>query len=326
MGHTKGIRRSFKESLRDFQPFSFLKKSSTQPINGNPSTSVHQSMPSSDLPRRFTSGAFSSINRRRKRQQRQASNQNDPRPSETQTQENRPQVQACSPPSSDFGPYEDPDINDRRQLPFLIQHGVFFKMCITLEGAIFDFTKLWAPEFLINKDLSLAQEVELNFWERYLAAPIIPVGAFENHDDIPRYHELLDRFKEIRHVFVHRKKPPVWYVDQMLEDAIELTVMIGDETRTEKLNGMYQIVHHMGNLLRDKVSIETKGILEDQLQAVRHAQKVSTGWLGAIRLQEEELQILEDLNQNTDRYEALYADTLQALGDMMKPVSDFLVG
>ncbi|KAF7877227.1 hypothetical protein EAF04_000912 [Stromatinia cepivora] len=213
--------------------------------------------------------------------------------------ENRAQLQARGPPSSDFGPYEEPNINDRRQLPFPVQQGVMFQMCKTLEGAIFDFIKRWAPGFLANKNLNSAQEIELNFWERYLATSVIPVEAFENRDDIPRYHELLDKFKEIRHTFVHRKKPTFLYVDQMLTDAIKITkMMIKDKTRAERLDEIHQVLHHMGSLLRNQVTIETKGILEDRLQANRRSQEMPMGWLEASRLKEEESEILRGLNHD----------------------------
>ncbi|ESZ94837.1 hypothetical protein SBOR_4797 [Sclerotinia borealis F-4128] len=346
MPKSKGTRRLVVKTLRECRPFTFLRKSPTQPSNIEASTAVQQDIPCSDSFRRPSSDAFATIDRRR---ERQASMQSDPEETRVYTPpqtpnpsviqaplvqtraiipETRAQMQErdCNPPSSDFGPYEKSNINDRRRLPFLLQHGVFFRICITLEGAIFDFIKRWVPEFLVNRNLRFAQEVELNFWERYLAAPIIPPEAFETRDHIPQFHELLDRFKETRHTFVHRKKPPVLYVDQMLADAIEMTRIIADETRAEKLDGIYQIVHHMGSLLKNQVTIESKGILEDRLQVNKHAQEMPMGWLEASRLQEEELEILRDLNHDNDKYEALYANALQALEDMMESVSNSLVG
>lgn len=240
--------------------------------------------------------------------------------------ENRAQAQARGPPSSDFGPYENANINDYRQLPFDIQHSIGFQMCITLEGAIFDFTKEWAPHSLAASNLTSAKKVELNFWERFLAAPIIDPRAFENRNDIPRYHQLLERVKEIRHTFVHRKEPPVLYVEQMLADSIEMTRMIRDERRAQKLEQIYQVVHYMGSLLRDQITNESKTILEDRLQAGRRAQDMPIHWLEANRLQKQAIEIKRDLAHDTAGFELLYANTLQALDEMMKSVSDCLTG
>lgn len=336
--------------LRIHQVFSFEKKSSQPSANKEVSTLAQQDMPFAGLPSRRSSNSFSTLDQKRERvaqTQVQASRQNSHEeargytppatlnPASLQSSrvytltvaaENRAQMQAHGEQSSDFGPYEDHNINDRRRLPFRIQHGLLFTICITLEGAIFDHTKRWAPEFLADRRLSCAQEVELSFWDRFSLAPIIPVEAFAERDKIPRYHALLDRFREVRHTFVHRKKPPVMYVDRMLADSIELTKMIGDEPRTEKLDGIYQVIHHTGSLLRSQVTTESKVILEDRLHDNRQAQEMPMGWLEASRLQEEELEIMRSLGQNTERYETLYANALEALKEMMQPVSTFLVG
>ncbi|CCD49127.1 predicted protein [Botrytis cinerea T4] len=86
---------------------------------------------------------------------------------------------------------------------------------------------------------------------------------------------MLDRLKEVRHTFVHRKEPPVLYLEHMLADSIELTTIIWDQIRTHKLDQMYQMVHYMASLLRDQISNETKTILEDRLQAGRQVQEMS---------------------------------------------------
>ncbi|KAF7956112.1 hypothetical protein EAE96_005032 [Botrytis aclada] len=272
--------------------------------------------PSSSEPSsRSSSDAFSTLTVRKKRQEQRAksqasrSNLGERRghiPPETpgttifhppgfQTsaldQRNRPQALARGGPSLEFGLYEELDVNNPRQLPFDLQQPILYKVCGTLEAAIFDFTERWAPEFFDDKNGKSGREVELNFWEKWLAA-LIPVEAFENPNDIPRYHELLGKFKEIRHTFVHRKKPPVLYVDQMVADAIEMTKMIKDEARTESLDEIYQILHHMGSLLRNQITVEMKGILKDRLQTNRRLQKTPMNWLEASRLQEEESEIL----------------------------------
>ncbi|KAF7887987.1 uncharacterized protein EAF01_011141 [Botrytis porri] len=228
-------------------------------------------------------------------------------------------------PSLEFGSYEELNINNPRRLPFDLQQAMLYKVCGTLEAAIFDFTKRWAPEFLDDKNVKSGREVELNFWEKWLAAPVIPLEAFENPNDIPRYLELLGKFKEICHTFVHRKKAPVLYVDQMVADAIEMTKMIKDEARAESLDEMHQILHHMGSLLRNQVTVEMKGILDDRLQTNRHLQKTPMSWLEASRLQEEESEILRDLNHENDVFASLYARSLQALEEIMEPLSKMMI-
>ncbi|KAM0316145.1 hypothetical protein ACHAO8_003387 [Botrytis cinerea] len=182
--------------------------------------------------------------------------------------DNRLRTQAQSPSLMEFGPYEDGGVKERRKLPFEVQ---------------------W----------------KLNFWERFLAAPVINSIAFENQDSIPRFHEMLDRLKEVRHTFVHRKEPPVLYLEHMLADSIELTTIIWDQIRTHKLDQMYQMVHYMASLLRDQISNETKTILEDRLQAGR-----------------QEIEIKRDLTHDTEGFEALYDNALQALEEMMQPLTD----
>ncbi|TGO19818.1 hypothetical protein BTUL_0002g00630 [Botrytis tulipae] len=242
----------------------------------------------------------------------------------TQVQANRVRTQAHSTPSMDFGPYEDSTVKDRRKLPFEVQWSISFRMFRTLENAIFDFTKKWAPTALAMNDFISGKKVELNFWERFLATPIVNPIAFENQGSIPRFHQLLDRLKEVRHTFVHRKEPPVLYLEHMLADGIELTTMIGDETRAHKLDQIYQMVHYMASLLRDQISNETKTILEDRLQAGRRAQDMSIDWLESNRLKKQEIEIKRDLTHDTAGFEALYANTLQALEDMMQPLTDTL--
>ncbi|TGO23581.1 hypothetical protein BPAE_0127g00010 [Botrytis paeoniae] len=237
----------------------------------------------------------------------------------------RAQALAGSGPSLEFGSYEELDINNPRHLPFGLQQPILHKVCGTLKAAIFDFTKHWAPEFFDDKNVKSGRELELNFWEKWLAAPVIPVEAFENPNDIPRYHELLGKFKEIRHTFVYRKKPPVLYVDQMVADAIEITKLIKDEARAESLDEMHQILHHMESLLHNQVTVEMKGVLEDRLQANRCLQKTPMGWREASRLQEEESEILRDLNHENDVFASLYDRSLQALEEIMEPLSKMMV-
>lgn len=91
-------------------------------------------------------------------------------------------------PSLEFGSYEEVDLKNPRQLPFDLQQPILYKVCGTLEAAIFEFTKRWAREFFGDKNVKSGREVELIFWEKWLAVPVIPVEAFENPNDIPRYH------------------------------------------------------------------------------------------------------------------------------------------
>ncbi|KAF7956111.1 hypothetical protein EAE96_005031 [Botrytis aclada] len=290
---------------------------------------------SSDSSRKSSMSHWSSIERRR---QRQLSVQEERTPymtasvsvpanfsgSVTHMHANQVRTQAHSIPLMDFGPYEDSTIKDCRNLPFEVQWSISFRMFRTLENAIFDFTKKWAPNALATNNFVSGKKVELNFWERFLATPMVNPIAFEDQNSIPRFHELLDRLKEVRHTFVHRKEPPVLYLERMLADSIELTMMVGDETRAHKLDQIYQMVHYMASLLRDQISNETKTILEDRLQAGRRAQDMSIDWLEANRLKKQEIEIKRDLTHDTAGYEALYANTLQALEEMMRPLTDAL--
>ncbi|TGO35093.1 hypothetical protein BHYA_0170g00050 [Botrytis hyacinthi] len=346
-----GTRKLVINKLHEFRRFTFPGTSSRPPSKGEVSTSVLQDIPpsSSELSSRSSSDAFSTLTIRKKRQeqraQAQASRSNhgerrDNTPPETPgttifhtpicctsalDPRDRAQALARGGPSLEFGSYEELNVNNPRQLPFDLQQPILYTVCGTLEAAIFDFTKHWAPEFFDDKNVKSGREVELNFWEKWLAAPVIPVEAFENPNDIPRYHELLGKFKEIRHTFVHRKKPPVLYIDQMVADAIEITNMIKDEARAESLDEMHQILHHMGSLLRNQVTVEMKGVLEDRLQANRCLQKIPMGWLEASRLQEEESEILRDLNHENDVFASLYARSLQGLEEIMEPFSKMMI-
>ncbi|TGO54645.1 hypothetical protein BCON_0104g00080 [Botryotinia convoluta] len=338
-----GTRKIVVNKLLEFRRFTFHGTSSRSPSKREVSTSVLQDMaPSSSEPSsRSSSDAFSTLTIRKKRQeqrakaQAQASRSNlgerrDHTPPETPgttifhapisrtnalDPKDRAQALARGGPSLEFGSYEELNINNPRQLPFDLQQPILYKVCGTLEAAIFDFTKHWAPEFFDDENVKSGREVELNFWE----------NAFENPNDIPRYYELLGKFKEIRHTFVHRKKPPVLYVDQMVADAIEIAKMIKDEARAESLDEMHQILHHMGSLLRNQATVEMKGVLEDRLQANRCLQKTPMGWLEASRLQEEESEILRDLNHENDVFASLYARSLQALEEIMEPLSKMMI-
>lgn len=177
----------------------------------------------------------------------------------------------------EFGSNDEVYLKNPRQLPFDLQQPILYKVCGTLEAAIFEFIKRWVRESFEDKNMKSGREVELNFWEKWLAVPVIPVEAFENSNDIPRYHKLLGKCKEIRHTLVHRKKPPLLYVDQMVSDAIGTTKMIKDKTRADSLDEIRQILHHMGSLLCNQVTAEMKGVLEDRLQTNRHLQRIPMG-------------------------------------------------
>ncbi|KAF5868184.1 putative ubiquinol-cytochrome-c reductase cytochrome c1 protein [Botrytis fragariae] len=348
-----GTRKLVVNKLLEFRRFTFHGTSSRPSSKREVSTLAFQDMaPSSSEPSsRSSSDPFSTLTIRKKRReqraeaQAQASRSNlgerrDHTPPETPgttifhapvsrtsalDPRDRAQALARGGPSLEFGSCEELSINNPRQLPFDLQQPILYKVCGTLEAALFDFTKHWAPKFFDDKNVESGREVELSFWEKRLAAPAIPVEAFENPKDIPRYHELLGNYKEIRHTFVHRKKPPVLYVDQMVADAIEITNMIKDEARAESLDEMHQILHHMGSLLRDQVTVEMKGVFEDRLQANRCLQKTPMGWLEASRLQEEESEILRDLNHENDVFASLYARSLQALEGIMEPLSKMMI-
>lgn len=78
----------------------------------------------------------------------------------------------------------------------------------------------------------------------------------------------------------------------------------------------------MASLLRDQISNETKTILEDRLQAGKRAQGMPIDWLETNRLKKQEIEIKRNLTHDTEGFEALYGNTLQALEEMMQPLTD----
>ncbi|TEY70278.1 hypothetical protein BOTCAL_0108g00340 [Botryotinia calthae] len=205
---------------------------------------------------------------------------------------NHTQALARSGPSLEFGSYEEVNLENPRQLPFDLQQPILYKVCGTLEAAIFEFTKRWAPEFFDDKNVKSGREVELNFWEKWLAAAVIPVEAFEEPNDIPRYHNQSASVKRsVTLSFTERSH-------------------LSYKTRAESLDEIHQILHHVGSLLHNQVTVEMKEILEDRLQTNRRLQKTLIGWLEASRLQEEESEILRDLNHENDVFASLYARLL----------------
>lgn len=192
------MRKRVIKSFRDFRLFYFNKKPAVK------STLVQRIMPPSDTSSKSSSNAFTYLSIRRE----QRASQVYLRPDQEERRVHRapqrsgsaliqgPTFQSLKVASrnqtrmrtrnhhflTNFGPYENANINDSRKLPFDIQHSVAFQMCILLEGAIFDFTKKWAPVYLVRNNLTSAKQVELNLWNRLLVRGIIPLNYFEDRD------------------------------------------------------------------------------------------------------------------------------------------------
>lgn len=195
---SKVMRKRVIKSFRDFRLFYFNKKPAVK------STLVQRIMPPSDTSSKSSSNAFTYLSIRRE----QRASQVYLRPDQEERRVHRapqrsgsaliqgPTFQSLKVASrnqtrmrtrnhhflTNFGPYENANINDSRKLPFDIQHSVAFQMCILLEGAIFDFTKKWAPVYLVRNNLTSAKQVELNLWNRLLVRGIIPLNYFEDRD------------------------------------------------------------------------------------------------------------------------------------------------
>lgn len=128
-------------------------------------------------------------------------------------------------------------------LPKSIQHRILTNTQSLLETSCFDFAARWLPAVLHENGWDCAVACELQRWIRVLKRHVaqLPNHAFcttntRSLEDIAR------SIPHLRHTAVHRLSLTTNELLQLLMSAVELTVILHDEVRAEKLRKLYDEV------------------------------------------------------------------------------------
>lgn len=121
-------------------------------------------------------------------------------------------------------------------LPYKTQHQIFSKMQLILEECCFKFATTSLPEATSAKGWEYREAAELTQWIKLLLPREEEVSA-SAVSKIPgrSWQEVLIATSKIRHSAVHRLHSSAKGIQNMLGDAIMLTVMLRDTIRTSLL-------------------------------------------------------------------------------------------
>lgn len=128
-------------------------------------------------------------------------------------------------------------------LPKNVQHRILTNTQSLLENSCFDFASRWLPTVLLENGWDCAVACELQRWVRVLKSHVTQLPDHALCGASTQSLEKIARsIPRLRHTAVHRLSLTTNELLELLASAIELTVVLQDQARAEKLKRLHDEV------------------------------------------------------------------------------------
>lgn len=215
-------------------------------------------------------------------------------------------------------------------IPYNVQHLILTTTQRLLEECCFDFAVKWAPTMVESKGWDCAEAVELTQWTRTLAklCEKLPADAVFNDSGIP-LATVFSSTDSLRHSAVHRLLTSAQGIQKMVQSAIRLATMLGDNTRAAILEPVEAgLDRRIKDMKLNKNFLENR--LDSQLQMIREQReeldRKETEAVSAMFREDIENKVLTGLILETSAREAfglhMQSESGLKLGDMTLSMPD----